>query len=400
MSFQLILIVLALFQSMLLICLGVYLARKSTGFPVLDGDHYRPTLRSYPRVSVVVAAKDEQDNIAACLNSLLSQQYPNLEIIAVNDRSGDGTEDVINSLARTHSRRLHPLHIKTLPQDWGGQTHAIHQGVLASTGHWLCFTDADCLFQSPHAIEMAIAAALEHNSDFLSLLPQLATKTLWERFYLPVFSFVHSMRLRILDVNNPDSSAAYANGSFMLIKRDVYTQLGGHQAVKNVINDDTRLAKLAKCQNISLRLLGTRNMYKTSMYPSFRSAWFGWTRNTYSSMGEGISLYRFIPAVFMLGILPWTVFLLLVLSAQPAHNMAIWTSPLLLSHLLAAVVYHGYNFRSWWSIIYFPSAVFALAVLLNSLWKSLRKADVIWHGIRYNPSKTRLSEGPGTGGRD
>ncbi len=241
-------------------------------------------------------------------------------------------------------------------------------------------------------MRLAYDEAMASGSTFISLLPQLTTKTSWEKFYMPIFSFIHAMRLGILNVNNSASPAAYANGSFMLIHVKTYKKLGGHEQVKLLINDDTRLARIAKSKDIKLKLLGNRGLYETEMYNTLRSAWFGWTRNTYSSIYEGASLLATIAMVVGLAIIPWLLFVIctayaFILGGPWAALAAFWSVPVLFSQAAAALIYKAFNFNPVWSLLYFPAAIFALCILINCQLKAIIRSDIIWHGVRYPAPK-------------
>lgn len=112
-------------------------------FPELHaGSHPDPPTTEAPRLSVIVAAKDEQETVERCVRSLVAQDVPHLEVVIVDDRSADRTPEVLERLRRELARALTVVTIRELPAGWGGQCHALHQGVRASRGEWLCFTDA------------------------------------------------------------------------------------------------------------------------------------------------------------------------------------------------------------------------------------------------------------------
>src|SRR6185295_4535540 len=146
-------------------------------------------------------------------------------LVVVDDRSRDRTPAIIAELAEQTEQaaasggRMRAVTVTTLPEGWGGQNHALRQGVAASDGEWICFSDADCRFDSPRTLSIAAREAAARGADLLSILPRMEAPTLWERCYLPICCMVFMMRLRIGQVNDAASPAAYANGAFLLIRR-------------------------------------------------------------------------------------------------------------------------------------------------------------------------------------
>lgn len=361
--------------------------------PILSNDDNDSanTLPFQPKISIIIAAKNEQDNIAACVESLLKQNYLNFEIVIVNDRSDDNTKYILNDLCNKHPSKVKAVHITSVPKGWGGQNYAINCGVENSLGEWICLTDADCAFISTSILMKSLAYALAEESPFISILPELSTYSRWEKFYLPVFSFVHAMRLGILQVNNKQSCSAYANGAFMLLKKESYKALGGHEAVKSVINDDTRLANIAKQKNIKIRLVGSRNLIKTQMYSTPSSSWSGWVRNSYSTQYEGTDLLTSSLCLLYIALLPWLVMgalaLLALYDIEKSNLLLIWIVPLLASHLYAALVFKSLQFSTPWSLLYFFSSMYAFAILVRSTIKLWFKKSICWHGVVYDAPK-------------
>ncbi|MHC4235131.1 MAG: glycosyltransferase family 2 protein, partial [Planctomycetota bacterium] len=175
-----------------------------------------------PRVSVLVAAKDEEENIEDCMVSLCEQDYPDFEVVVVDDRSTDATPAILRRLESRYNGKLRLVTVQRLRDGWFGKNNAMREGVAVAKGQWLCFADADCRQTSRRTLSMALSEAVTQGTDFLSVLPVLETRTFWERIIQPVCAAVLIFWFRPDRVNDPKSSAAYANGAFMLIKRQVY----------------------------------------------------------------------------------------------------------------------------------------------------------------------------------
>jgi len=234
-----------------------------------------------PRLSVIVAAKDEAANIGTCVRTLANQDYPNFEIIVVDDRSTDGTAEIVDGLQQEHPRRVRALHVTHLPEGWFGKNNAMRLGVRSADGEWFCFVDADCRQTSRSTLTAAMREALASRADFLSVLPVLETRSFWERLIQPVCSAIMVIWFNPEKVNNPKSKAAYANGAFMLMTRAHYEAIGGHEAVRTELNEDMHMARITKELGRRLLVVENEGLYLTRMYASFGEAWRGWSRIFY-----------------------------------------------------------------------------------------------------------------------
>jgi len=234
-----------------------------------------------PRLSVLVAAKDEEANIATCVRSLVDQDYPNFEVIVIDDRSVDRTGEIIEDLRREFPDRVRALHVSHLPDGWFGKNNAMRVGVREADGEWLCFVDADCRQTSRATLSMAMCEAEASGADFLSVLPVLETRSFWERVIQPVCAAIMVIWFNPEKVNNPKSKAAYANGAFMLMSREHYRAIGGHERVRTELNEDMHMARITKASGRRLRVVENDGLYLTRMYASFGEAWRGWSRIFY-----------------------------------------------------------------------------------------------------------------------
>ena len=327
------------------------------------------------------------------MRSILAQDHPAFDLVVVNDRSGDRTAEILARISREFAGRLRVITVEVLPEGWGGQNHALRQGVAASDGDWLCFTDADCRFDSPRTLTIAAREAALTGADLLSILPRMEAPTLWERCYLPLCCLVFMMRLRIGEVNRVDRPAAYANGAFMLVRRQLYDALGGHGRVKDELNDDIALATMAKRQGFRLRLAGNSDLYRTRMYGSVRRAWDGWTRNFCGTLPTPRALLSALAVMLILFVVPWLCLagaLLALASGGPAASGALalavaWGTAVLVSHVGMWAAYPFFGSSAWQSLLYPPGALFVAAIVTRAAIRSLRRTGTTWQGAHYRP---------------
>ena len=213
-----------------------------------DVDIEQPPQTGWPRLSVVVPARNEATDIEEALRSLLAQDYPDLEVIAVDDRSEDGTGVILDRLATEHAS-LRVLHIAELPDGWLGKTHACHAGARLATGSFLLFTDADVRF-APDALRRAIAFATSKRLGHLVAWPQLIAPGFWERCFQATFAMFLNFKLRPWELHVPGSRGFVGMGAFNLVSRDSYAKVGGHEILAMEVVDDVKLGLVLRRSGI------------------------------------------------------------------------------------------------------------------------------------------------------
>jgi len=235
-------------------------------------------LAEVPRLSVIVAARNETDCIETCLRSLLRQDYPDLEVVAVNDRSNDDTGRILDRLALEFADRLRVVHISALPAGWFGKPHALTVGLKSAAGSLVCFTDADCEFQSPAALRTTVAELLRRNLDFFSVAARYSMTSLRERVAVPCCTEALLVWLRPEHVDDPHKPDVFANGAFILAQREPFERIGGWGAVRTQISEDLQIARLAKSCGLRLGVAQAEGLYQTRSYRNTRESWNGWSR--------------------------------------------------------------------------------------------------------------------------
>ena len=353
-----------------------------------------------PPVSVLVAAKDEEENIEACVVSFLEQDYPDFELIVIDDRSTDGTPTILGRLQSRFGDRLKVLTIKHLREGWFGKNNAMREGVAAAAGQWLCFTDADCRQTSPATLAMAMSEAAANGADFLSVLPVLETGSFWERIIQPVCAAVMVYWFHPDRVNDPRHPAAYANGAFMLIKREVYQAVGGHERVRTEVNEDMHLARIAKGRGFSLQVILQKDLYVTRMYTSLGQIWRGWSRIFYGCLGSFRRIAVALVVLTTFSILPWASLAgsLIGLLCAPADAAGPWwlilpaaAGTVALQQSVMARFYRLSRSEPRWSALYIVGALFCCGTLINAMLKLGGATQVTWRGTTYRGK--RLADG-------
>lgn len=259
-------------------------------------------------VSVLVPARNEARNICRCLESLLAQDYPLMEVLVLDDGSTDETPEIVAEMAR-RDPRLRLIPGQPLPLGWMGKNFACHQLAREARGRWLLFTDADTVHH-PQAVSWALTAAKENRADLVTLVPRAVTHTFGEQLLLPIIPFgmlglfplALGARLRI-------PALTMAIGTFMLFRRETYERIGGHAAVRGEIAEDVVLARRVRRHGGRVVLLDGAEHLDVHFYRGFRESWHGLAKSAFAALE-----YRLLLTVLMFlfyGFLfLWPVFLL------------------------------------------------------------------------------------------
>ncbi|HIP87978.1 MAG TPA: glycosyltransferase [Anaerolineales bacterium] len=264
--------------------------------------------RTFWPISILVPARNEARNIRRCLESLLAQDYPLLEVIVLDDGSTDETPEIVTEMAR-RDPRLRLVRGQPLPPGWMGKNFACDQLARVARGEWLLFTDADTVHR-PNTVSWAIEAAQQNRADLISLIPRAVTHSFGEEVLLPIIPFgvvgcfplALGERLRI-------PILTMAVGPFMLFRREAYQRIGGHRAVRGEIAEDVILARRMRRFGGRVVLLDGSEQVDVHFYHGFLETWRGLAKSAFAALG-----YRFLPTALMLlfyGFLfLWPVFLL------------------------------------------------------------------------------------------
>ena len=207
-------------------------------------DKFENKSKATPKVSIILPARNEEEFIIKCLDSLIDQDYKNYEIIVIDDSSEDSTGEIISKYAEKNSKII-PVTARPKPNGWMGKNWACMEGYHKATGELLLFTDADTK-HSKKVISLAVSHLISFELDALSAIPRMVTLDFWTNITLPMIStFLHT-RFSALNVNNPAKKTGYFFGSFFIMKKETYEKVGMHEGVKHEIIEDGALGKKVK----------------------------------------------------------------------------------------------------------------------------------------------------------
>src|ERR687888_218982 len=235
----------------------------------------------YPKVSIILPARNEEKYVAKCLDSLINQSYPNFEIVAINDSSYDRTGEIIQRYHTLNSKVI-GINAKSKPEagqeGWTGKNWACYQGYLNSTGEILLFTDADTV-HSRYAMSLAVTYLIKQNLDALTAIPKILSEdNIWIKITLPLLWTLSYAKYSALRANNPKSKIGYFFGSFFIITRKTYEAVGTHKAVKSEIVEDGALGRKVKEDKFKLRVVRGEKYVEAIWARDFNTLWNGLRR--------------------------------------------------------------------------------------------------------------------------
>jgi chlorobactene glucosyltransferase len=257
--------------------------------------------KTFPMVSIIVPARNEERYIRKCVDSLVKQDYHDFEIILVNDESSDKTLEIMNEYQKSYSA-IKVLNVNRPDADWTGKNWACYQGYLNSKGDLLLFTDADS-YHSENTLSLVVQNIKHYRLDAITVMPRLLCNDFFTKVTLPLLTIFMHTRFSPLKVNDAKSKLGYFFGSYFLIKRDTYEKVGSHASVKHEIIEDGALGKKVKEGNFKMRMVRGESYVQTI-----------WARNA-SELSKAID--RLVIPMFMenrlkLSLLSLVLFFLLI----------------------------------------------------------------------------------------
>jgi glycosyltransferase involved in cell wall biosynthesis len=335
-----------------------------------------------PRVSIVVPARNEQQDIEQSLTRLLELDYDNYEVIAVNDRSTDRTGEIMERVAsRSHAEvggRLRVIHHQELPPGWLGKTHAMWTATNQATGDWLLFTDADVLFK-PDSLRRAVAYAEAERADHVVLFPQMIMKRPGEYMMIAFFQTMFVFGHRPWKVADPKSKDHMGVGAFNLIRRSVYNAIGTYEALRMEVLDDMKLGKVVKNAGFAQRNVFGADLISIRWARGARGVVNNLTKNFFAVLS--FQWWRTLISAFGLAFLNLMPFLGIWL----AHGWERLPYAIALGSMFS--IYVGMSWRSGVPAYYFllhpVSTALFIYTLLLSMFHALWNDGIIWRGTRY-----------------
>lgn len=343
--------------------------------PRLDPDPAGPNPSG--RVSVVVAARNEEDDLPATLDSLLAQDPADLEIVVVDGGSTDRTQAVIDARAPRVRRVDEP----PLPVGWVGKNWASWTGAAATTGDWLLFLDADVRIH-PATVRTVVRWAERERADAATIAPRVEMRGFWERLVLPFYIQMVLTYFRAPRVNRPGSSAALLNGQFLLIRRATYLRLGGHESVRSYVLEDIALARRARAAGLRMRIAQGPDLATTRMYRERAEMFEGLLKNVHGTEFSAPRLVGFLAGLVGFFLLPLAVLPLGVWAGNVpliAMGAILWVA-LFGKHVAFA---RAVGASARYGFLYPLAVAYYLRLISVSLVRGLRRQPLLWKGRSY-----------------
>jgi chlorobactene glucosyltransferase len=343
-----------------------------------------------PHVTILIPAKDEGERIRDCINSALAQDYPEFDVIAIDDRSTDRTGVIMDEIAKLNPKlRVNHIAEGTLPAGWTGKCNALHTTVHQASGSWLLFVDSDVVLQ-PDVLRATIATAVERRFDLVSLLPALEGHTFWENLIVPLAGCAVSTMYLVALTNTNEQKTAFANGQYLAIRRDVYDAIGGHETVRDRFCEDVELARILKARGFRPRISWGADFAAVRMYSSLGSIFRGWGRNFFAgSLGRP---WRILGAIAFLLLCSFSAYVAfawgIYRNIHPASFVKGWlwittsVAHLLIMTWAVSIMYSWSKNRRGYALLFPLGGAMLLGIFCRSLWMCIT-GRVEWRGTRY-----------------
>jgi glycosyltransferase involved in cell wall biosynthesis len=363
------------------------------GMPRLDEElkTLRLVVEKWPSLSIIIPACNEADHIETAVKSILMQDYPDFEVIAVNDRSTDATGEILNRLAKTDSR-LQVLHIRSLPRGWLGKVNAMHQGVQRAKGDWFLFTDADVHYH-PGALRRALTYAQHYGVDHLALVPRVVINSFLLDVAVRAFGLLLLLSARAAKVNMPNSKTPFGIGAFNLVRAVLFKKTPGFEWLRLEPGDDYGLGLMINQAGGSTRLAFADKDLSMTWYENVGAMFRGLEKNTFGP-GAHYKWWRLLVVVFVL----WALLAApcVALTAGIVSGSWIMLGAALVTmtfHVVFSFVFVLEKRSETLSLLLFPlGVVMFTAMVLQSGLKCLRNGGIDWRGTHYSIDELRAGQ--------
>ena len=351
-------------------------------------DKFENKSESTPKVSIILPARNEENFIGNCLDSLIKQDYQNYEIIVIDDSSDDSTWKIISEYAKMNSKIV-PVSAKPKPDGWVGKNWACMEGYHKAAGELLLFTDADTN-HSKNVISLAVSHLNSFDLDALSAIPKMLTLDFWTSITLPMIStFLHT-RFSALNVNNPSKKTGYFFGSFFIMKKETYEKVGMHEGVKNEIIEDGALGKKVKESGYKMKMVRGEHLIEAVWARDKGTLWDALKRlmiPLYLQSGK-IAIGIFFAVLFLLFI-PFPILLTSV--AIPTESIS--TKILCITAAIASILIYigaiievkiGIGLKLGYAVFAPLGSIVVVLGFLSGLLQAKRSSSISWRGRKYS----------------
>ncbi len=339
-----------------------------------------------PKVSIIIPARNEERNIRAALQSILQQDYPQLEFIIINDRSTDNTGAILKELAAADAR-LNVVEITELPPGWLGKNHALHYGATRASGEIFLFTDADVIMQ-PSTLRRAINYLQDNQLDHLAIAPIITVHGHVYGIFIMTFCIFFSLYTLPWRAAKPGSKKHIGIGAFNMVRASVYRAIGGHEPIALRPDDDLKLGKLVKLRGYRQGFLQGTDLMNVEWYASIQEMIAGLMKNAFAGMDYSIAAI-IASTIIQLTLNVWPFIALFVTSDTP------WLFSLLAVIIILILGIDGgrpQQLKPWYCIGFPFGTLMFLYILWRAMILNLRDDGIYWRGTHYSLAELKSNK--------
>lgn len=331
----------------------------------------------WPLVSIIVAVRNEERHLQAAITSLLRLDYPDYELIVVDDRSDDATPAILAGLAGIFPQ-LKSLRIDTLPSGWLGKNHALWQGSCCAQGELLLFTDGDIIMEET-VLTRAVTRLQSEGLDHLALTPRLTMPGTLLPILGLTFIFFFGLFTRPWRAADPQSPSHIGIGAFNLLRRSTYQAVGGHLTIALRPDDDLKLGKIIKKGGFRQNVAYAPEFLAVEWYASLGEAIHGLEKNAFSGCDYRVGMVLGGVAVqWIFGLWPY---LALLVTEGAVWGLNLFIILLFTALLMRGAALHGEQRRFAWG---FPLGLCLFSwILLRTMILNLYQGGIVWRGTFY-----------------
>jgi cellulose synthase/poly-beta-1,6-N-acetylglucosamine synthase-like glycosyltransferase len=331
-----------------------------------------------PRVSIIVPARNEAAMIEAAVRSLLSIDYPDYELIIVDDRSEDTTGEILRRLESEYGARLVVVRVSELPPGWLGKTHAMWSAAREATGEWILFSDADVIHE-PEALRRAVHYAEQEQADHMVLLPTMLMESVGERMMVSFFQAMFIFAYRPWKVRDPKARDSMGVGAFNMVRHSAYEKVGTYESMRLSVVDDMRLGERVKQVGLASRVAFGENMVQIRWAVGASGVVRNLTKNFFAQLHYSVAFALIATCgLLWLHLGPWIGSLFASGWARAGYAVA-------LGSLLAVYVAMGRRTKigTGYVLLHPVASVLMVFTLVLSTVVTLARGGVVWRGTFY-----------------
>jgi len=330
-----------------------------------------------PRVTLIAPARNEDRDIEEAIRSQLDLDYPNLEVVVVDDRSTDRTGEILDGLA-AEDARLNVVHVAELPEGWLGKNYANHLASRGATGEYLLFTDADIVMRRD-TLRRAIAYMTENSLDHMAMTPDFQRVAPLLDAFVVTFIVFFNAYFKPWRAKNPKSRAFVGIGAFNLVRAEAYRTVGGHEAICMRPDDDVKLGKLLKRRGFRQEFVYGNEMIKVRWYTTVGEAIDGLMKNSFAGVDYNpLVIVLATAAIMILDLWPFAALFF-------TSGSTWWVNLSVVAVLSAGFIDSARHVRVpvWYSVLLPVCLLLELYILWRAMILTYVTGGIRWRGTHY-----------------